>query len=208
MAESIFRETHPEPTWARWVSNIFSPPVIWGVLAFVIAGWNSQNGIGTQEAVWAGIYVLLVCLVPAVFVGVMVLSGRITDIHMKVRRQRILPFVVAIFTSLAALLILEALGAAPLMKLLALITFVEMCVMLAITFVWQISIHMMSATSAAIFVGATGLLALIGSLLMMLVVAAARYTLKRHTIAELIGGGLVGGGLAALLYSLANITVG
>jgi hypothetical protein len=204
MMTTVTVDTLHEPFWARWVSNLLSPPVIWGLLAVPIA--FRGNPAPERGWMWAGIYIALVCVLPSAYVGVMVLTGSITDLHMRVRAQRYRPFIFSIITTVIALFALRAAGAPPFMLVFTLITLVQIVVMLSITLYWQISMHMMSVTSAMLALGALyGLSGLLVSAPMIPLVGAARYALKRHTLAQLIAGSLLGGGLTMLLYTLAAI---
>jgi len=201
MNSTVTVDAVPDALWARWVSNILSPPVIWGVLAFPLAARGDM--LTAQHALWAAIYVVFACIVPSLYVVVMVLRGSITDIHMRVRTQRVRPFLVSIVCIALAWVILRTVDADPLLQVFALISLIEIVAMLAITLFWQISIHMMSVCSAVMVIGVLfGVRALIIAAPLILLVGAARYTLKRHTLAQLIAGGALGGGLTLALISL------
>jgi membrane-associated phospholipid phosphatase len=185
------------------ISDLLSPPVIWATLAFPMA-FREASSTG-QALTWALTYGVLVCLVPVTFIGLMVWRGRITDIHIQVRRQRIIPFVVSLLCTALAWLVLRLMGAPSMFQLLPLFTLIQIAVMLVVTFVWQISMHTMSITGAVV---ATGALfgptpALLLSPLIPLV-AAARLKLNRHSPAEVIAGVLVGGLVTILLIVIVN----
>jgi hypothetical protein len=177
---------------------LFSPPVIWAALAFPISVRQAESQ--EQALFWAFTYIFLVCILPAVFVGLMVWRGHITDIHMQVRKQRIRPFLVSIICTTIAWWVLRLLGAPPILPAFTLISLAQIVIMLAITLVWQISMHMMSIASAVV---AAGVLFGPGGALLTLplvpVVGAARWSLKRHTMGELVAGGIVGGVMTTLL---------
>lgn len=185
---------------ARIISDVFSPPVVWGALAFPIAA----RAADTPEKVllWASIYVFFVTILPSLFIVFMVLTGRITDVHVRVRKQRILPFIVTIVCSLVAVIILAALNS-PIMPEFALISMIQVVVILTITLFWQISMHAMSITTAVVV---TGILygfapALLVSPLIP-IVGASRVVLRRHTVAQVIAGGAVGAALTLILILL------
>jgi hypothetical protein len=185
-------------SWARLVSNVLSPPVIWGFLAFPIA---FRDAASPDEALlWALTYCLMVCVLPAVYIGFMVWRGHITDLHMEVRKQRIRPFLVSLIGTGLAWGLLRLMGAPPLLPLFAVVSFVLLGTMLLVTTVWQISMHAMSITVAVV---ATGALYGLGPALLVSplipVVGIARLKLHRHTLAEVIAGGLLGAGVTALL---------
>jgi hypothetical protein len=192
-----------ERSWARLVSDIVSPPVVWTVLAFPLALAEAE---GRSNAIAAAtLYGFLVCWVPVMFVAWMVKRGHITDIHMKLRRQRILPFGVSITCSAGALWLLWVIKAGTLLLLFGLATLLGLLVMAAVTIFWQISIHAMSITSAVIVTAMVfGAGAALWLMPLIPVVAAARLKLNRHTPMQLVAGGLVG----AVVPYLVSITWG
>ena len=191
----------PKVTWARLVSNLISPPIIWAIWAFPTAFRyaNSQQ----QAFLWAAIYAILISLIPVVYVGWMVKIGKISDIHMQHRRERIRPFLVSIVCTTLAWWILRFMGAPPVLPLVAMISVVQIAATALITLVWQISMHTMSfagLTMASVLVYGLGIAWLLVPLLML--VSAARYNLKRHTGAQLIAGTFVGAIIPVVMLML------
>ena len=187
-----------DATWARVTSDILSPPMIWGVLAFPVA-FRAAESL-QQTLIWALTYTALVCVMPAIYIGLNVWRGHISDIHIPIREQRIRPFVVSLIGTGIAWLVLTWMGAPALLPMFALFSLVQMGVMLVITIWWQISMHTMCITGAVIVTGA-----LYGWLPMLLLtplipmVGAARLKLRRHTAAEVIAGVIVGGGVTLMM---------
>ena len=186
-------------SWARLISNILNPPVVWGFLAFPIAFRAAET---TQQAIlWAVTYGVFVCLLPAVYIAWMVWRGKITDVHMQVREQRIRPFIVSIVGTALAWQALQLLGAPSLLPLFALFSLIQIAVMLAVTLKWQISMHSMSITGAVITTGALyGVVPALVLSPLIPVVGAARIKLQRHTLSQVIAGGLVGGVLTCAMF--------
>lgn len=188
-------------SWARLVSNILSPPVIWAFLAFPIAFRDAESQ--EQALLWAFVYILLVCLLPVIYVGYMVYRGAITDLHMEKREQRLRPFLVSVICTTIAWWTLRFLGAPPVVPLFVLFSLVQLTIMTLITLVWQISMHAMSITGATM---ATSLLfGIVPALLtipLIMLVSAARLKLKRHTPAQILGGTVVGALLPVVVFAL------
>lgn len=186
-------------SWARLISNILSPPVVWACLAFPIAFREAETP--NQALLWALTYGVFVCLLPAVYIGWMVMRGKITDIHIQVREQRIRPFIVSIIGTALAWQTLRLMGAPSLLPLFALFSLIQIAVMLAVTLKWQISMHSMSITGAVVTAGA--LYGLVPALILsplIPVVGAARIKLRRHTLAQVIAGGVVGGAMTFAMF--------
>jgi len=194
---------HLRQSWARLISDILSPPVIWAFLAFPIALREAET---TQQALlWAVTYGVFVCLLPVAYIAWMVSRGKITDIHMQVRRQRILPFMFSIVSTAIAWQMLRLMGAPSLLPLFALFSLIQIVIMLAVTLVWQISIHSMSITCAVLTAGA--LYGVVPALILsplIPVVGAARIKLRRHTLAQVIAGSVVGGILTFGMFLTLN----
>lgn len=190
-------------SWARLTSNILSPPVIWGVLAFPIAFREATSQ--EQALLWAFTYIIMVCGIPALYIGWMVWRGKIGDIHMEERSERIRPFLVSLIGTALAWGMLRLMGAPQLLPNFALVSFVLLGAMLLITLVWQISMHSMSITCAVVAAGALygiGTALLLSPLIAL--VSLARLKLGRHTVPEVIAGGILGGGVTMLMLLLLN----
>jgi membrane-associated phospholipid phosphatase len=173
------------------VSDILSPPIVWAALAFPIAFRDAPTQ--AHAISWALVYVVLVCLLPLVYIATMVRRGIITDIHMRVRQQRLRPFVISILCTTVAWATLRLMGAPAVMPLFALFSLVQLAVMALITLTWQISVHAISISGAAVALGVLfGLIPALVTLPLIILVGAARIKLNRHTPAQVIVGTVVG----------------
>ncbi len=196
---------NPTDTWARVTSDILSPPVIWGVLAFPVA-FRAAESV-QQALLWALTYTALVCVMPAIYIGLNVWRGHISDIHIPIREQRIRPFVVSLIGTGLAWLVLSWMGAPVLLPMFALFSLVQIGVMLLITIWWQISMHTMCITGAVVVTGALyGWVPMLILAPLIPMVGAARLKLHRHTVAEVVAGVAVGGGIT-LMMTLISLPV-
>jgi len=188
----------PDFGWARMVSDVFSPPVVWGALAFPIALRDAQTP--ALAFVWATIYILLVCILPLIYISVMIKRGKISDIHLSDRSERLKPLIVSLISTALAWWILRATGAPPVVPQLALTTFIQMGILAAITLMWQISMHAMS--SGAAVVGSAilyGPIAAFITIPLLILVGWARLSLHKHTIAQVVAGAILGLVIPALI---------
>ena len=191
-------------TWARLVSDILSPPMVWGAFAFPIALRDAETQ--EQAILWAAVYIVLVCLLPIIYIAVMVKRGDITDIHMRVRKQRIRPFLVSIACTGFAWFVLRLMGAPAVVPLFALFSFVLLTVMTLISLVWQISIHAISITGVTVATAALyGLIPALLTIPLIILVGAARLKLKRHTPAQVVAGMFVGLIVPVILFSVVTL---
>ncbi len=178
-------------SWARLVSDLLSPPVVWAVMAFPIAFRDAKSEM--QALTWAFVYGVLVCLLPMLYVAWKVHQGKITDLHMRVREQRIRPFLVSLLCTTIAWWVLRGLGAPPVVPLFALFSLIQLVVMTIISLVWQISVHAMSITGA--MVAAFALFGPVWAVLILplvVLVGAARLQLRRHTLSQVLAGSVLG----------------
>lgn len=177
--------------WARLVSDLISPPVLWSLLAFPIAFRVADTS--SQAVLWALTYGVFVCWLPMVYVAWQVRSGGIADLHMPNRHERIRPLLIGVVGAGVAFLLFVADGAPRLMPLFTVFTFVQMLLIMLITLRWQISIHTMSAAVAAVTIGVlygAGSGLLLAPLVVL--VGVARLKLERHTPAQVIAGAALG----------------
>ncbi len=203
MTQARFGVHFPRTSWARAVSNLLSPPVVWAALAFPIAYHHAESG-GGRALLSALVYGALVCWLPLIYIAWNVRRGNISDLHMRVRRERIRPLIVTIICTSVALFTLILTGAPPLMPLFALFTLLQIAILTLITVVWQISFHTMSISGAVVAAGVMyGAAPAVALAPLVLLVGGARLKLRRHTMAQLIAGALVGAAMTTLLFALA-----
>ena len=174
------------------LSDLLSPPVVWGFLAFpmaIRATGSLQDGLP-----WALVYVAFVCILPAAYIGIEVWRGRISDVHINLREQRLKPYAVSLLGVVLAWVTMLALGAPQLMTLFTFFTLIQMFMMLVLTTRWKISMHSMSITSAVVTVGVLyGPVAFLMLLPLILLVSVARVRLRRHSVRQVISGIALGG---------------
>lgn len=181
----------PELSWAKLVSDVMSPPVVWGALVLLIGYHHPADDY--SGLYWSGVFAILICLLPLTYIMYMVARGKIGDLHMRRRQDRYKPLMLTIVSSLVAWYVFKTQGAPPAFAMLSLMTAVQLGVILLVTLVWQISMHAMAITSVVVasevFFG-TG----IGLALVPLValVGAARLSLNCHTPPQIFAGAMVG----------------
>ncbi len=187
--------------WARVISNLLSPPMVWAVLVFPMAFRYADSP--ARALLWGFTYGILVCLMPLLYIMWMVRHGKIGDLHMKERKERMLPFLFSMGCTTIAWQVLRAMGAPPMLPMVAIFTLVELVVMSAITLVWQISMHAMSigvavVASGIVFGPATAILLAP----LMPIVGIARLKLERHTLGQVVAGLFIGAIIPLLLLPL------
>lgn len=183
---------------ARALANVLSPPVVTlGVLLLVA----SQTGAATAWR-WAATFVVLGIVPPVFYVAWLVRRGHVTDIHLPLREERTRPFVATLASSGTALVVMAALGAPPLLVVVAAAGWLQVALLFAITLRWKISTHCAAAAAlAALAVGLRGTPA-VPLVAIVPVVAWSRLRLQRHDRAQVVAGGVLGAGVTLVLWKL------
>jgi hypothetical protein len=190
-------------SWARVVSDLCSPPVVLAVLAWFAAQVDGQTP--GQILFLAGLFIIGAVLIPFIILTWWVHRGIISDIHMPERSERFWPLAVELGCTFLVWLVLRWLGDFPGMNLVTSFLLFETLLGLIVTLYWQISVHTGILTGAVIIAGllfGAGTALLISPLILL--VAAARLHLKRHTVGQVIAGFAVGVLIPLILHALAG----
>ena len=184
---------------ARRVSGALTPPLCAAAAAVAAAAhWGTAAAWG-----WAALYVAVGVLLPTGYVLMLLRSGRLSDLHMPVRDERRRPLAGALVASAAALGLLWAGGAPPLMVLVAAVQTAQALLFLGVTLRWKISAHCAGCTGVAVvccwLFGADALPALT----LVPLVAWSRVFLRRHTLGQTLAG--TAAGCALWLLALAGL---
>lgn len=175
---------------ARYLSHIFSPPMVYAVLGFITA-WAELPFL--PGLLWGSIFGFFVSLLPLLVVIYLLKSGRIKDIHLNNSKERRIPYLVGIAGSIAAIITIRQFQGPPLLGTLAVGSAFGLIVLALINNFWLISSHMASITMAAIFIWVVfGPLYGLIVLPMVVLVFSIRLYLRRHTLSQLLAGSLVG----------------
>ncbi len=118
-------------------------------------------------------------------------SGRLTDMHVMLREQRIEPFIVTMFGALLLIIAYHFLAVPKPLYALSIVLFINGLVFFLITLVWKISIH------SAAYAGAVLILAhlvnpnLAYLLLVLPLIMWARVYRHRHSVLQVLGAAVV-----------------
>jgi membrane-associated phospholipid phosphatase len=182
---------------ARIFSNIVSPPVIIATLGLALSLTELPNWSGF---LWAVVFGLWVSLVPGLFVAFMLKTGRISDLHMNTRRERRWPYVMGVLGSAMALALIMLFDGPENLRCLAIFSLIELSILGFITNFWMISIHATSITAATAIVGLVfGLIPAILLLPLVFAVYWVRLYLRRHNLAQVVAGIMIGLGTVLLM---------
>lgn len=173
---------------ARLVSNILAPSTISLPLIILVALYHANNV--PAALAYALVTLLFLSIGPLIYIVICVKLGKISDVDVSHRSERVRPFLFGITSVMLGLLALTALqGPKPLQTVL-IITAASGIIMMFITLWWKISIHASSMGGAA-----TVLTVLYGGVmfptfLLLVLVSWSRVALRRHTTLQVIAGSL------------------
>ncbi|MFF8769329.1 phosphatase PAP2 family protein [Kitasatospora sp. NPDC015120] len=197
-----FAAASPRERAARVVTEVLAPvPLVITLLLVVGAhatdGWS---GVG-----WGLLAALFCGVVPLGVIALGVRRGALTDKHIRVRRQRVVPMGVSLLSVVAGVALLYLLDAPAEVGALVVAMLAGLVSALAVTVWWQISLHNAVAGGTAMI-----LLLALGPASPALLAAAAslpvaagwsRLVLRAHTPAQVVAGTALGG-ICALVFVL------
>lgn len=173
---------------ARTVSDVLSPPIL-AIPAIILCSVYSGAG---ETAHLVLIYLVLAVGAPVLDVVRLVRSGRISDFHLPIRRERYRPFLVSVSCGLSALALMLVLGAPRDFVIPVMLMLLQTLLLFVVTLFWQISIHTATVAGLVTFaVVCCGPQALVLTLLIPLV-SWSRIHLGRHTLAQTLAGSAMG----------------
>ncbi len=176
---------------ARVISRVASPPFLTTIIMLVtaIALKSKSAWFWCLEAVMVNI------LIPSLYIFILSRKGRVTDFDVYLRQQRSKPYIFSLVCMGFSLILMFAFQAPVLIILISVISVVQTLMMFGINHYWKISAHV--ATSSAFAVIFWMLMGIWGLWMFFLVplVAWSRIRMQRHTIAQTVGGGLLGFGM-------------
>lgn len=182
-------------TFARWISRIFSPPIM--ILTLIVL---VSYRIGSLSGwLWSGFFVLFGIITPSLYIHHGVKRGVFKDFGLRNRESRIRPLALILTLSLVCTLVIWARSGPDELIYLAGTGVIFLAVILLITLRWKISGHTTAAACwTALMLGMLGTPAL-PTLGIPLLVAWSRVYLARHDQYQTIGGMFLGAG-GGLLY--------
>ena len=196
----------PPPTgklWqtAHWISQIVSPPVV-GLLTIVLCAAVAAR---TDAWSWAGWYTLLTVILPTGYVVWLVKRGVVSDFHLPNRQDRFWPLLVTLGCTLSAWVIMVRWQAPKTLNLLAGINGVQTILFFLITLRWKVSLHTAAITGLFVLMVTWLGTAAAGVGICVPVVAWSRVYLGRHTLAQVMGGIALGGGVVLALLGMTGM---
>jgi hypothetical protein len=171
---------------AAKVSDTFNPLYI-SFAFFLIVSLRVSDSIFEAVEYWA-VTGLFFCVLPLGDVLLRIKKGITKDIHIDERKDRIIPFLITLASSIAGLSAVSFLGFPKEIQAVSWAIVLTGAIITAITLVWKISLH--AAGISAIVTALIVFLGLPAVVLVLFIPAVfwARLTLKKHTIWQLLAG--------------------
>lgn len=184
---------------AQVITEVTSPSVFSTVLPVVVG----THAAGTHGLLTGVIAAVFTGAVPYAFLLWSMRRGLVADRHIRQRTQRALPLMFGMASVVLGLLLLAWLDAPR--ELLALVgaMLAGLAVVLGITTVWKVSVHTGVAAGTGVILAMTfGTAALPPTVAAVVVIAWARVALSDHTVAQVIGGSVIGAAVAGVVFQL------
>lgn len=175
---------------ARVFTELFAPSPV-GIVALIAIAWRFSPTLGDALR-WLGLSALFVVIFPFAFLVGQVRRGRVTDIHVRRREQRLPIILVFLGAWLVLIALLATLGAPYELTALIVAGITALVVTGAITTRWKISLHVGVASGVL-----TVFTLLFGGGMLVLVpilplIGWARIELRDHTFPQVVAGAVVG----------------
>jgi membrane-associated phospholipid phosphatase len=193
----VYYTPKPKPgvltTLARIITNITAPPFL-AIPTYVILDLydEQKRGLAANFFLSLILSIMLGVVLPVVFIVLLRYRQQITDVHIPIREQRTIPFLITIFCyALATLLLWWASGTGALTATMFCYTVTSVIVLL-INFSWKISVHATGIggpLAALTFVIGWWTLPFF---LLFPIVGWARVHLKAHTLLQVLAGSFLG----------------
>ncbi|MFD7263452.1 hypothetical protein [Streptomyces sp. NPDC059874] len=197
-APPAFVDCTPREKAARILTDALAPAnLVVGLLLLI--GWHSTRswtGLG-----WGLLGALFCGVVPIGIIVLGVRRGALTDQHIRVRRQRMVPMALSLVSVVAGITLLHVLGAPADVFALVVAMLVGLASSLLVTVGWQISIHMSVAGGTVMILLLVFGAPVLPAALFAAAVGWSRLVLRAHTPAQLLAGTVLGG-TAALTFAL------
>lgn len=185
---------------ARLITEVLAPAPIAAALLVAVAFHSAPTAAAALG--WALLAVLFASAIPFLYVLWGVRRRRLTDRHVRLREQRLLPLLVGVGSVLVGIALLSRWGAPQ--ELIALVgaMLAGLIVSLLVTFVWKISMHTAVAGGAAVILALVFRAEWLMLFMVVGLIGWARVELGHHTPAQVVGGSVLGTAVAAIMFTL------
>lgn len=182
---------------ALLISVVFSPFLVIAVFSVFVIYYYSLSVV--QFISWSAALGFFVILMPLGYIQFLIRRGKITDSHLGLRDQRILPFVMALLGCVLLLVFYRIAGAPKELISMVISLIANGAIFLAITRYWKISMHASSFASSVMIISLLVDLRLFWLNILLAPIFWARLYRQKHNFWQLLIG--------AVLSSIITFTV-
>jgi membrane-associated phospholipid phosphatase len=193
-----YAEASPRVRMAKAITDVLAPGHLVIALLLLI-GWHSTNSL--SGVAWGLLAAFFCGIIPLAIIRLGVRRGKLTDKHIRVRKQRIIPLIATLASVVTGIAMLHVLHAPREVFALVIAMLVGLASSLAVTVWWQISVHNAVVGGTVMILLLAYGPALLPAVLFILAVGWSRRVLKAHTMAQLICGTALGS-IAALVFTV------
>ena len=188
---------------AHHVSIILAPATISLPFILLVAFYQDQDKL--SALLFACITLFFLSVGPLLYIIIGVRLGKLSDIDVSRRSQRVGPFIFGIVSATIGWIILSLTDGPRNLQTVMIITVFSGIIMMVITLWWKISMHASSfggvATMLTVLYGAV----MLPLFILLIFVSWSRVVLRRHTVSQVIAGSLAGIVLSLVILKIRGV---
>jgi membrane-associated phospholipid phosphatase len=173
-------------------------PKNWLIATVIGVGTHAD---GLAGAGWGLLAAFFTGVLPTLFISHGIRHGRWEDRNVGARRARLIVLAFIMASVATGLILLFTLGAPAVLTGYLAFMLGSVAVLAAITTVWKISIHCAVASGSVAVLALTYGPVVLPAYLLVALLGWSRVSMRDHTIAQVVGGSVLGAVAAALAYA-------
>ena len=189
--------------FARQVSNILAPATISLPFILLVAFYQAPNKL--SALIYACITLFFLSVGPLLFIILGVRLGKLSDIDVSRRSQRVGPFIFGILSAMLGCLVLTLLNGPRNLQTVMIMTVFSGTIMMIITLWWKISMHASSLGGVATMLTALYGAVMLPLFVLLVLLSWSRVTLRRHTVPQVIAGSFAGLVLTLVILKIRGV---
>ncbi|HLI04977.1 MAG TPA: phosphatase PAP2 family protein [Ktedonobacteraceae bacterium] len=188
---------------ARFISNLLAPVTISLPAVVLIALYHTRDTF--SALLYSALTLFFLSLGPMAYILVGMRMGKISDIDISRRHERVGPFLFGLASIALGLMALTFTNGPGTLKTLLLISAISGMLMMLITFWWKISLHASTLAGALTFLTALYGYVMLPLFTLLIMVSWSRVVLRRHTVPQVIAGAIVSIVLTSIILKLRGL---
>jgi membrane-associated phospholipid phosphatase len=182
---------------AEWVTYLLEPKN-WIIATTLAVGWHAA---GPRGLAWGAVAAVFAGVLPTLFINRGIRDGRWADRNVGAKRPRLIVLSFIIASVALGLALMVGLGAPTELSGYFGCMLGSIAVLAAITAAWKISIHCAVASGSVAVLALTYGPVVLPAYLLVALLGWSRVSMRDHTIAQVVGGSVLGAVAAALAYA-------